>query len=127
MLDFFDANEKDSSGLPIDGAIKNLHFECVKILAPLTKDLKIDEKFSTSATKMTNISNFLQSIIDERQGTTKRKMDENYCINTTKKIKVELRNDKLYEFPFENDSKVFTKDQIERMIHLFNLDQNKNS
>ena len=121
LLVFFDANEEDWFGLPIDIAIEKLQFECVEILAPLTKELKINEKFATSARKITNISNVLQSVIDERQKTSKRKFDG----NATKKIKVEQRDDSLYELPFENDSKVFTKDQIERMIHLFYLEQNQ--
>ena len=67
LLEFFDANKKDWFGLPIDAAIPNLHIECVRILAPLTKELKIDEKFNTSTRKMSDVLNVLQSVIDERK------------------------------------------------------------
>ena len=128
LLEFFDPNEPDNKGLPIEGAIKNLHIECVKILAPLTEELKIEEKFSTSTKKMAEVFNVLQSVINERQGILKHKIgDENSEENALLKIIVEPRNDNLYELPFENDSKCFTKDQIEKMIHLYYFDQNKNS
>ena len=77
---------------------------------------------------MAEVFNVLQSVINERQGIFKHKIgDENSEENALLKIIVEPRNDNLYELPFENDSKCFTKDQIEKMIHLYYFDQNKNS
>ena len=87
LLEFFDVNKKDRFGLPLDAAITNLHIECVKILAPLTTELKIDEKFSMSSKKMIKISNVLQYVINERQRTSKRKIDENSDKNAIKKSK----------------------------------------
>ena len=127
LLEFFDANEKDVFGLPLDAAIRYLQIESVKILAPLTKDLKIDEEFSEDTGKMSKILDVLQSTIAERKGVSK--MDEishEECEPDKKKIRVQPTDDNLYELPFGNDFKVYTKDQIEKMIHLFNLTHDKN-
>ena len=73
----------------------------------------------------------VQSFIDERKGISNRKIDVNSCETckepASKKIRVEPRVDNLYELPFGDKFKVFTKDQIERMIQQFTLDQNKNN
>ena len=133
LLEFFDPNEGGWRNLPIDNAIILENIEAVKILAPLTKDLKeIMSNHSGYITRKRSMAlDVVQSFIDERKGISKRKIDVNSCETckepASKKIRVEPRVDNLYELPFGNKFKVFTKDQIERMIQQFTLDQNKNS
>ena len=73
----------------------------------------------------------MQTFIDERKGISKSKINDNSCETCKKpasnKIRVEPRVDNLYELPFGNEFKVFTRNQIERMIQQFNPDQSKNS
>ena len=85
LLEFFDANEKDKFGLPLDSAIKYLKIECVQVLAPLTTDLIIDEDFC----KNTKILDILQSIISERQEVSKVKMEGNSHEPAEKKSRAE--------------------------------------
>ena len=130
LLEFFDPNEADSSGeLPVDWAIFCKEIEAVKILAPLTNDLKIsDYDRKHGDRKTTKIVDFVQSIIDERLGIFNSKDGNSSVINepAQKKIRVEPRVDKLYELPYENDFEMYTKEQIKRMIDLFKQDQAQN-
>ena len=131
LLEFFDPNEKCKEGLynlPIDSAILQYNIEAVKILAPLTKDLnKIMSKHRRNNKKKSIVLDIVQTFIDERKGI----INDNSCETCKKpdsnKIRVEPRVDNLYELPFGNEFKVFTRNQIERMIQQFNPDQSKNS
>ena len=114
LLNFFDANVVDRVGqLPIECAIENNEDEAVAILAPFTKELKMKSYWKRDK-KLSNAVKVLQSFIDERQP-------------PQKKIKVELKEYNLYEFSFDDKNEVYTKDQIKTMIHLFNMNQKKNS
>ena len=127
LLEFFDPNEADTSGeLPVDWAIFCKEIETVKILAPLTNDLKIrDYDRKHGDRKTTKIVDFVQSIIDERLGIFNSKDGNSTKTDepAQKKIRVVQRVDKLYELPYENEFKSYTKEQIKRMIDLFKQDQ----
>ena len=114
LLNFFDANEANSYGqLPIECAIENNEDEAVAILAPFTKELKMQSHWKNDK-KLSNAVKVLQSFIGERQP-------------PQKKIRVEVKEYNLYEFSIDDKNEVYTKDQIKTMIHLFNMNQKKNS
>ena len=130
LLEFFDPNEVSPGfGLPLERAIKYHKIESVQILAPLTKEFQIDEDFSTNAEKMSKILDILRASIKGRQGVSNDKMEEENTVEPSepakKKIRVEPTCDNLYELPFGNEFKVYTKDQIEEMIEMYNLSHNK--
>ena len=114
LLNFFDANVVDRVGqLPIECAIENNEDEAVAILAPFTKELKMKNHWKRDK-KLSNAVKVLQSFIDERQP-------------PQKKIRVEVKEYNLYELSIDDKNEVYTKDQIKTMIHLFNMNQKKNS
>ena len=72
----------------------------------------------------------MQSFINQRQRISESKLDENPSDTSEpaqKKIRVEPRDDELYELPFEDKFEIYTKEQIKSMIKLFKENQTKNS
>ena len=130
LLEFFDPNEADTSGeLPVDWAIFCKEIETVKILAPLTNDLKIrDYDRKHGDRKTTKIVDFVQSIIDERLGIFNSKDGNSTKTDepAKKKMRVEPRVGKLYELPYENVFEMYTTEQIKIMIDLFKQHQSQN-
>ena len=125
LLEFFDPNEVDEyDQLPIDNAIERCEIEAIKILAPLTKDLnKVMIKHSRTTRKKSNALDVVQYFIDQRQGISESKIDKSPSSESNepaqKKIRIELRDDDLYELPIENKLEVYTTEQIKSMIKLF--------
>ena len=111
ILNNFDVNIRDKqfNYLPIDSALSNNNVEIVRILHPLTK-LELHEEF-----KHIKLSKYYSD--DKKQ--------VGQCETPCKKIRIELREDHVYELPFKNEFDVYTKDQIERMIYLFKQDQSQ--
>ena len=73
---YFDANirDDDCGFLPIDWAVVKNDVEAVKVLAPFTKELKIHESLA-SRTKLSNVLNLMEALIEERKKTVLRLRD----------------------------------------------------
>ena len=87
LCEFFDPNVQDEKGdLPIDRAIFWNQIDAIKFLAPLTKELKIPEKYKNRSKKYA--LKIMQSLIDERNSEDSHPIVHS-CDPPCKKIKVE--------------------------------------